>query len=117
MITRFAVTGGRDFANESMVAAALDAMPEGAVLVHGAAKGADTLSAAYWESLGRKTESHPAKWARHGRGAGLIRNHEMVRSGIETLVSFPGGRGTAHMTDLCKKAGVPVIYAAELNKS
>lgn len=114
MITRFAVTGGRDFADSGMVERALSLMPADAILVHGAARGADTLCATYWEGLGRETEAHPADWKKYQRAAGPMRNRKMLNSGIQTVISFPGGQGTAHMTRICETAGIPVIYAAEV---
>ena len=50
-----------------------------------------------------------AKWALIGRGAGPLRNQQMLREGKPDLVlAFPGGKGTAHMVRIARKAGVPV---------
>lgn len=108
-VTRFAVTGGRDYADWAVIKAALEEAPSTAVLVHGAARGADSLAAALWESFGRPTEAHPADWDRHGKAAGPLRNQEMVDSGIDLLIAFPGGRGTADMRRRAEAAGVRVI--------
>lgn len=84
-----------------------------ATLVHGAATGADSLAAEWWGDIQeRPTEAHPADWDRHGKAAGPIRNQEMVDSGLDLCIAFPGGRGTADMIRRCEAAGVPVVHAA-----
>lgn len=110
--TRIGVTGGRDFADFNLVVHALRQMPPDAVLVHGAARGADRLCAEWWGDIQeRRVEAHPADWQRHGKAAGVLRNQEMLDSGLDLLVAFPGGRGTADMVRRAKAAGVPVLDA------
>lgn len=111
---RVLVTGGRDFANPAMVRLALSAVPSSAVLIHGAARGADSLAAEQWAAWGRAVEAHPADWNKHGKAAGVIRNQKMLDSGVDLLVAFPGGRGTADMVARCHRAGVPILYAADV---
>lgn len=131
MSLRIAVTGGRDFASWTAVQHALRQLPTDAVLVHGAAPGADSLAAEWWGDIHQRAcEPHPADWAgpcrdtckpNHRRtrpdgstycpAAGVYRNQEMVDSGLDLLVAFPGGTGTADMRRRCEAAGVRVITA------
>lgn len=111
---RILVTGGRDFANRAMVRLALRDLEPDAVLVHGAARGADTLAAEQWTAWGRQVEAWPANWREHGKAAGPIRNQAMLDSGVDLLIAFPGGRGTADMIGRAKRAGVPIVYADQL---
>lgn len=114
MTLRIGVTGGRDFANWHLVTHVLRQMPADATLVHGGARGADSLCAEWWGDVqGRCVEPHAADWAKHGKGAGVVRNQEMVDSGLDLLVAFPGGKGTADMVARCQKAGVRVLDALE----
>jgi hypothetical protein len=108
-VKRIGVTGGRDFDSWHLVVHVLRQMPEGAVLVHGAAPGADSQCAEWWDMQGRVCEAHPAAWGTHGKAAGPLRNQEMVDSGLDLLLAFPGGRGTADMTRRAQAAGVPVL--------
>lgn len=108
---RFGVTGGRDYDNVEVVAQALQHLPAHAVLVHGGATGADTLCARLWTEQGWPVEPHPADWMKYGKIAGPIRNQEMVDSGLDLLVAFPGGAGTADMVRRAELAGVKVIFA------
>lgn len=110
---RVAVTGGRDFEDVTVVRLALSKIPAEATLVHGAARGADSLSAYIWSGWGRAVEAHPADWVKHGKAAGPIRNQEMLDSGVDLLLAFPGGKGTADMISRCRKAGVPVAHAGD----
>jgi hypothetical protein len=110
---RFGVTGGRFYDDANQIELQLMCMPGDAVLVHGAASGADTLCAHTWADWGGTTEPHPADWTTHGKAAGPLRNQEMVDSGLDLLIAFPGGRGTADMTRRAEKAGVPVRRVTE----
>lgn len=125
---RIGVTGGRGYDDADAIIAVLQPLPADAVLVHGAAPGADQQSAYFWEYWGRETEPHPADWAgpcratctpghRRPRGfdtycpaAGTYRNQEMVDSGLDQLIAFPGGRGTADMVRRSVAAGVKVHW-------
>ena len=102
------MTGGRDFDIYSWVRNALWPYRESAVVVHGAATGADSLAAHAALELGMTAEAFPAQWRAYGKAAGAIRNQEMLDSGIDLVLAFPGGRGTGDMVARAHKAGVPV---------
>ena len=112
---RLLVCGGRDFADKEFVFATLDrtfAKRPITVLIHGAARGADSLAGAWAEERGIEVEAYPANWDRDGRAAGPIRNQRMLDEGRpEAIIAFPGGRGTAHMVKIAQQAGLPVWQA------
>lgn len=124
---RIAVTGGRDYTDAARIGSLLGEYA--GILVHGAAPGADSIAAEWWRrNCGTKAcEPHPADWdgpcrdtckPGHRRqrkdgstycpAAGAYRNQEMVDSGIDVLIAFPGGTGTADMVKRAKAAGVRV---------
>jgi hypothetical protein len=109
---RILVCGGRDYADACALNEALDAIHrENTItrLIHGAARGADSLAAAWARSRGIPTLAFPADWRRDGKAAGFVRNARMLREGRpELVVAFPGGTGTAHMVNLARPAGIPV---------
>jgi hypothetical protein len=126
---RIGVTGGRDFVDAGMARWILRQQPDG-ILVNGGASGADMICARIWGlEMGRKVETHVAHWyarcrpecrpghrrVRDGRSycpaAGVYRNQEMVDSGLDRVIVFPGGRGTADMQARCITAGVEVVTA------
>ena len=114
---RVLVCGGRDFNSRAFLELVLDqhigaqGHPDNPrdVLIHGAARGADTLAAEWGKSRGLKVIAFPADWKRHGYKAGFIRNQEMLDVGKPTLViAFPGGPGTRDMVRRAKKAAIEV---------
>ena len=108
---RIGVTGGRDYMKVNVVREAITAyVPKTATLVHGAARGADTLCFQIAKRLGIQCEAHPAHWEAHGKAAGPIRNQEMVDSGLDLLLAFPGGSGTADMVRRAKLKNVKVVF-------
>lgn len=115
---RFAVTGSREFddikENWLWVGSVLETIDRSATLVHGNARGVDEMCRRWWYGHnGRNIEAHPADWLKHGKAAGPIRNQEMIDSGLDFLIAFPGGKGTADMTKRAQKAGVPIRYATD----
>jgi hypothetical protein len=110
------VCGGRDYADVRALNEALDAIHREkniTRLIHGAARGADLLAAAWAHSRGIPAIDFPADWNKDGRAAGFVRNAGMLRDGRpELVVAFPGGKGTAHMVKLSRAAGVAVLEPA-----
>lgn len=109
---RVLVCGGRDYADEKGLRLVLDAMHKTlpfTLLIHGAASGADHLAAQWALRKGIALKAYPADWKLHGRAAGPIRNEQMLAAQPDKVIAFPGGRGTAHMVGIARKAGVQVI--------
>lgn len=77
-------------------------------VIHGGASGADNAAGRMARELNLEVEVHPADWKKHGRAAGPIRNQEMLDSGVDLVLAFPGGRGTADMVRRAREAGVEV---------
>lgn len=109
------VCGGRDYADRDFLFQYLDELrAEKPIrqLIHGAARGADRLAAQWAKSRGVPTRAFPADWNRYGKSAGYRRNEQMLRDGKPDLViGFPGGKGTAMMLDIARKAGVTTRQA------
>lgn len=79
-------------------------------VIHGGAKGADTLAGEWAEGAGIPVRVFKADWHKHGRSAGPIRNKQMLVEGKpDIVVAFPGGRGTQNMVNQAEKAGVKVF--------
>lgn len=109
---RVLVCGGRDFTDREYVYETLDAMHAKtpiSCIIHGDAKGADRLGKAWAISRDVPEWGFPAEWKRYGRGAGPIRNAQMLRMGKpDLIVAFPGGSGTGNMVGLAIHAGIRV---------
>ena len=109
------VCGGRDYADYAALAASLDQLRAEIPLrkvLHGAARGADSLAGRWAQERGIPVQEYPAQWRVNGRynnRAGLERNQRMLQQGQPDMVAaFPGGTGTAHMVSISRRAGVPV---------
>lgn len=108
---KIAVTGGRNFSNDTLVNSTLDSIHTTTpitTLIHGNCSGADSLCREWARRAGITIISRPADWKQHGRAAGPIRNREMLAMKPDLLVAFPGGRGTADMVGAAKKAGITI---------
>lgn len=120
------VCGGRDLFDhitpesaETMVCETLSGLPnppdKGDVLfISGMARGADSIPVSMvrddpdWGGL----MEFPADWKRFGNRAGPLRNIQMIHEGRPDLVlafPTPKSRGTHHMIDISRKAGIEVM--------
>ncbi len=106
---RVIVCGGRRYADTQVVDESLAALLVSTdIVVTGGASGADRLAKEWAEAHGLRTETYPAQWTRFGNAAGPIRNRYMASLGVDAVVAFPGGRGTADMIRVASELGVPV---------
>ena len=126
---RVLVTGGRDYADYEFVRNTLDQImhdrgccgecgvidsPDPVIVIHGGAKGADSLADQWAVVNWLQIKEFKADWNRYGRVAGPIRNQQMIDEGKPDLVvAFPGGEGTANMVKLAKKHGIEVIEVTD----
>lgn len=90
-------------------------------VVHGHAPAGGDRHADLWaitasarpNSLVDPPERHPAEWGKHGRSAGMVRNAEMVESGIDLCLAFifQESKGASHCYNLAVRADIPwVVY-------
>ena len=88
-------------------------LPVGLTIVHGGARGADLLADDWAIVNWVPIEEYKPDWDSFGRAAGIIRNKQMLDTGIDLVVAFPRGeaRGTKHMMKIAREAGVEVIEA------
>ena len=108
---RILVTGGREYSNFNALALALSNLHP-VEIIHGAARGADTLAGQYAKGLNIPVTEYPAQWETHGKSAGFIRNeHMLLHSTPDIVVACPGGNGTNHMKNMAHKHGYPVLLA------
>lgn len=107
------VCGGRNYFNRKRIAEVLSLIGP-TFIVHGAARGADTLAGEWAYATGLPQLRLPVDWCRHGLKAGVLRNIWMLAEAKpELVVAFPGGRGTAHMVHIAGEAGVPVLEVTD----
>ena len=79
------------------------------VIVHGAARGADSLAATWARSHNLKDMPFAVDWS-GGLSGGIERNIQMLEeSEPDLVVAFAGGRGTAHMVKLARSTRTPLM--------
>ena len=107
---RILVCGGRDYTDFWKVDQVLDNYYSVIrLLIHGAARGADSLAEEWAKDREVPYLGIPAKWKLYGKKAGYLRNKEMLTWHPNLVIAFPGNKGTANMIKLAEEAGVEVI--------
>ena len=105
------VTGGRDYKDQAHVWQVLDNIYHTNAninIIVGDATGVDDFARKWANERKVPVFIYHANWEMHGRSAGPIRNKRMLDHGLDLLLSFKGGRGTAHMTRITKEKGIEV---------
>lgn len=95
---------------------------DGLALIHGAARGADTLAAEEFQgiydeasrSLGQDCRpapirAFPADWDRLGRAAGPARTRQMLDEQPGVVLAFGEGRGTDFAVTEARRRGIQVV--------
>lgn len=125
MSQRILVTGDRNWQAMHVILQSLRSADKDAVVIHGAAPGADTIAGQAALILGLQVDlpptpttpygGYPADWQKHGKGAGPIRNRWMFKESSPTEVwafhdkLWTASRGTRDMVaNIALPAGVPV---------
>ena len=111
------IAGGRDFTDKTHAFKRLDdfnrwAKTQGydlTTIIHGDASGADRIGRDWGNHHKLNVLPFPAYWDIYGNSAGPIRNNLMLDQKPDFVITFSGGRGTAHMKRISKKAGVKVF--------
>lgn len=110
---RVLACGSRNWTDVALIRSYLNTLPQPFVLIHGAARGADSIAASEAKKMAQTIEAYPANWNKHGKAAGPIRNRQMLEEGKPHMVlAFRNdgpSPGTDNMVEMAKAAGLPVI--------
>lgn len=128
---RVLITGDREWKDASKVRRvllALQAVTRDVIIVHGGARGADSIAGIIAEELfgPSRVECYPAEWTKYGKSAGPRRNQQMLTESIrkaeidghrlEHAVAFHSdlehSKGTKDMVSRLDRAGIPVLKIA-----
>lgn len=115
------VCGSRTFKDYNTIYRELARLPEGTIILHGAARGADSLARDAAVDLGLLTYGVPAQWHLYGKAAGFVRNKYMLEAKPpDACLAFHDKRrikdskGTYDMVKRCRKKGIPVrVYGRD----
>lgn len=106
------VTGDRNWSSTDVVVDVLSEFPEGTILRHGAARGADTICSEAGKLLGFIDDPMPYM-KELGRAGGPVRNLAMADKSpnVSCVRAFhddiANSKGTKHMLSVCMKRGIP----------
>jgi len=104
--------GGREWTDRETIRARLKELPRTAIIIHGAARGADSIAGEVATELGHTVEVYPAQWNTYGRAAGPIRNNQMLDTKPDLVIAFHAdlsqSKGTAHCIKEAEKRGIIV---------
>ena len=108
------ICGDRNYKNWEKIQNYLNTLDSETIIIHGCAKGADSLAGNLANGLGLNILRFPADWDTHGRAAGPIRNQQMLDEGQPDLVVYfhddiENSKGTNDMITRAKKNKVKVI--------
>jgi len=115
------VTGDRDWNDAELIEKHLEKLPKGTLIIQGGARGADTLAKQAAYRLGLEVETYKADWKRYRKGAGPIRNRQMLKEGkpdrgLAFHDNIENSKGTKDMIAVLKEAGIPVELISHKKK-
>ena len=90
-------------------------------VLHGDARGVDTVADDYCKEVAIVVKGFPADWDTHGKKAGFIRNTHMATLLLQWIagghtgevLAFEGGRGTANMKTVAERVGLQLTTIPE----
>lgn len=100
-----AIVGSRNFNDLRMVIRLVEHLPLHSVIISGGARGVDATVENCAIARGLETRIFLPNWQRYGRGAGIVRNKEIVEA-CDVLIAFWDGKskGTKSSIELAEKA-------------
>lgn len=112
MATIIVVTGDRNWTNREAVRREFAKLPPDTTIVHGGCRGLDTIAGEVAVEFGFAVDSHPAKWDLYGKGAGPIRNQEMLDLKPKKVLAFhpdlSSSKGTKDCVREAMRRDIPV---------
>ena len=85
---RILICGDRNYKDWMQVREYLDTVSRTAIIIHGGARGADSIAGNLAIYLNMKVIKYPADWDKYGRAAGVLRNQQMLDEGHPDLVVY-----------------------------
>ena|SRR6266446_559678 len=121
---RILVFGSRDFDDDDIVFKTLEALlgwsteDRGMIIIEGGATGADRLGALVATFYNTDHETYKADWDKYGYAAGMVRNKQMLDSGLDLAYGFINkpleqSKGSYGMAEMLRKAKVKTYIIRE----
>jgi len=115
------VCGSRTWTSEEPIRRILSKLPKDTAIVHGGARGADSIAGRIAKELGLEVREYPVpqeEWDKVGKAAGVLRNERMLKSehpdgdgvlidkAFAFSVDFENSKGTRDMVERLWKAKI-----------
>lgn len=111
MSERVLIYGSRTWQDTAAIREFVQSLPDGSVVIHGGADGADSIAGQAAEARGLRVIVYRANWWAYRKAAGPIRNQQMIDDGKPTIArGYRRGfnsPGTDDMTRRLERAGIP----------
>lgn len=107
---RVIIAGPRDFVDEEFIFKNLDRISKSlniTEVVHGKAKGVDTIAGKWVKYNKIKVTEFPADWDTFGKKAGFLRNKQMAEYADYLIAFYGGSKGTGMMIEIMKNSSKP----------
>jgi len=120
-VMRVLICGGRDLDDKdggwfNRISDYADQYGPFTSIIHGGARGADTLAGKWAAHHHLPCQVFRANWKRDRKAAGPIRNRRMLDEGKPNLVlALPGGRGTADM--IAQAQSTPNVFVIDVARN
>lgn len=105
-----AIVGSRYYTNYDTIERIVDGLHlSPTCIVSGGARGVDTLAERYAQNRNIPCQVFTPDWKRFGKGAGIMRNTDIVAS-VNVIVAFPSkdSKGTFDTINKARKKGIIV---------
>lgn len=112
IMRRVLICGARDWADVAPIAKLINSLPADAIVIHGRARGADSIADRAARGRRLRVEGYSADWLQFGSEAGSRRNQRMIDVGEPTEGhAFPTVKsiGTWDMVRRLVSAGIPTL--------
>ncbi len=117
------VCGDRDYDSPKWLWAQMDKLHADYgfdTLIHGCARGADTMAGEWAEEIEIGVQKFPAQWSKFGRAAGPIRNRQMLDEKPSLVVAFHDNlkesKGTKDCVEEARRRGIKVVVRKRRRK-
>lgn len=120
------ITGDRDWTDDfpiDVIIAGLVSLagPEPLILLHGKARGADSLADQWKSCAGIDVRPFPADWDTYRRSAGPIRNRQMLDEQPDLVIAFHDdlaiSKGTKDCVEEAARRGIPVWHLRHVQRT
>lgn len=112
------ICGDRNYRDYWAIYDVISKLDKNSIIIHGAAKGTDTIAGMIATKLGLAVIPVKAEWKKYGKAAGPIRNRIMLEMKPDLVIAFhnniENSKGTKDCIEEAKKRGIEVTLISKI---